>query len=217
MTVQTSKKQEEREKIVRNNQKNVNRMDVSLGIVEDVVIIDDNTDDDDKNKNKQEKKKRKSQESKKDNNLDTNAAHYSNTSNSTDIVPLDVVISPIRNDIFNNDEPIAIKNNSIVHVRGFDSAPTYTNLRSSTAINLPELVIPLTDVRCNNYAYQLLQTAFNGKVEPSVSFMETFNHSQYARWLPDLLAMYDIPIEKIQPIFTDTLTVSENNSSLSED
>lgn len=70
MTVQTSKKQEEREKIVRNNQKNVNRMDVSLGIVEDVVIIDDNTDDDDKNKNKQEKKKRKSKESRKDNNLD---------------------------------------------------------------------------------------------------------------------------------------------------
>ena len=62
----------------------------------------------------------------------------------------------------------------------------------------------------------MLQTAFNGKGAPFVSFMETFHHSSYASWLPDLLAMYDIPIQKIQPIFTDTLTVSENNTSLSE-
>jgi len=86
---------------------------------------------------------------------------------------------------------------------GFDSAPAYTNLRSSTTIDLP-----FTDVRCNNYDYQLLQTAFNGKGEPSVSFMETFNHFQYARWLPDLQGMYDIPIEEIQPIFTDTLRIT---------
>ena len=77
-------------------------------------------------------------------------------------------------------------------------AQDFIHLKSNS-----ELLIQLTDVRCNNYAYQSIQTAFNGKGEPSVSFMETFN----ARWLPDLLAMYDIPIEEIQPIFTDTLTL----------
>ena len=216
MTVQSSKKEEERERIVRNNQKNVNRMDASLGIAEDVVIIDDIIDDN----NKQEKKRKKSKKSKKDNHLETNNAdvHYSYTSSSTGIVPIDVVISPIKNDIINNvEEQIAIQNYSSSHANGCDSAPAYTNLRSTTAINLPELVIPLTDLRCNNYAYHLLQTAFNGKNEPSVSFMETFNHCQYARWLPDLLVMYDIQIEKIQPVFTMILTVSENNTSLSED
>ena len=226
MTLRTSKKREEREKIVQKNKKNIKHMEVSLGIVNDDVDVDDdllhadktavvienadNIDDYIGNKNNSinnDKSKKKKNVADK---------YIDNSSNQS--FPISDHISPSKDNIIITNEKQVVISNKITHTNNIGSPPAYKNFRSSTTLDLPEPVIPVTDIRCNKYAYHLLQTAFNGKGEPLVSFMETFNHSKFANWLPDIVRMYNIPIASLQSVFANmSLTTSESDTFLSED
>lgn len=116
----------------------------------------------------------------------------------------------------NNDQIVQI-NENLTHEQNsmseplsksntFDvSPPKYIHTRHSKSIRYPEFAITNSDPNWNPQIYTLIGNVFNGKAEPEGCFLETFNHTSYKKWLPDLLVMYGIPKGVIDPVYKDVI------------